>query len=131
VPGEIVDRVMQRKPVIPDNQVDQPPIPGIDIVGDNRDHATSRFDHTLVKSPAYTDSSIAHGRENSRTTLVTETLEPQHLAIENGACLKVVGIHPTDLRRDVRFAIFQMIPPSEFKKVIQVIINQYFSLVLI
>jgi hypothetical protein len=95
-----------------DTQVNQPPIPGIDFVGDNRDHATPWFDHTLVKGLAHTDSSIAHGRENSRVTLVTKTLESQHFTVEDGACLEVVGIYPTDLCGDVRFAIFQVAAPS-------------------
>jgi hypothetical protein len=114
-----------------DTPINQSPIPGVDIVADNRDHATSRFNYTLAMGLAHTDGSIAYGGENSRTTLVTETLESQHLMIENGAFLEVVCIHPTYLRGDVRFAIFQVIPPSGSIKVIQVIINQYFSLVLI
>ncbi len=95
--------------------VDQPSVPGIDIAGNNRNHAASRLDDAIGEYPANTDAGIFPGCENARVTLVPGALEAQHIGVERGAHIEVFGIEPADMRDDVGITIFQVTPLSVLK----------------
>lgn len=95
--------------------VEQPSVPAIDVIGDDRKHAPFRFNHPIGKRLANANPRIACGSENSCATLVSDALETEHLAVKKSRRFKILCINPANLGADAGIVLLQVATPNRIK----------------
>ena len=80
-----------------DAGVAEPAVTGVHVVGDERNHAASRFDHAIGKGPANTDRGAVRGGENPRAALVANAFQTEFRGIKIRRRIQFVRVNPANL----------------------------------